>query len=168
MKDQEITKVLQIIKDAEEERKRKEARTLHGYICHSVCKNTFMSATPEELRSRCSVCQLPAEIKALEEKAKSVNTNCFFFVRDKTNGTIHQVGTDRHDSVWVDNEGQLHYANLQNGDGCWNDSHNDNRMGYEFMPSQYGVMEGCQDCSMACDLAGELRQPCEKYRGRFY
>lgn len=40
------------------------------------------------------------------------------FVRDKYTGNIHKVGDDPHDSLYVDDEGTLHYSNLQNGDGC--------------------------------------------------
>ena len=38
------------------------------------------------------------------------------WVRDKSNGHIHQVGTDVHDSIeFLD--GHVHYVNLQNGCG---------------------------------------------------
>lgn len=58
------------------------------------------------------------------------------YVRDKQTGEIHKVGEDKHDSIWVDLDGTLHYHNLQNGDGCSTDSHNDNRQGYEFIPNE--------------------------------
>ena len=61
-----------------------------------------------------------------------------FYVRDKRNNAIHRVGDDRHDSIWVDMDGTLHYQNLQNGDGCSSDSHKDDRQGYEFVPSDCG------------------------------
>jgi len=67
---------------------------------------------------------------------------CDFYVRDKSNGYIHKVGEDRHDSIWVDSEGTLHYQNLQNGDGCSYNSANDDLQGYEFVPSDCGVIEG--------------------------
>jgi hypothetical protein len=38
------------------------------------------------------------------------------WVRDKSNGHIHQVGTDVHDSL-VMMDGAVHYCNLQNGCG---------------------------------------------------
>ncbi len=38
------------------------------------------------------------------------------WVRDKSNGQIHQVGTDVHDSIEFIC-GQVHYYNLQNGCG---------------------------------------------------
>lgn len=61
-----------------------------------------------------------------------------FYVRDKSSGIAHKVGTDKHDSIWVDSDGTLHYQNLQNGDGCSYRSHYDERQGYEFVPSEYG------------------------------
>lgn len=67
---------------------------------------------------------------------------CDFYVKDKTDGRIHKVGTDRHDSIWVDSEGTLHYQNLQNGDGCSCKSAIDELQGYEFMPSDCGMIEG--------------------------
>lgn len=44
--------------------------------------------------------------------------NTDIYVRDKYTGDIHRVGDDPHDSLYVDDEGTLHYYNLQNGDGC--------------------------------------------------
>ena len=46
----------------------------------------------------------------------SVLTN--LYVRDKYSGTIHRIGNDPHDMLYVDNYGTVHYQNLQNGDGC--------------------------------------------------
>lgn len=63
---------------------------------------------------------------------------CEFYVRDKETGRIHKVGTDQHDSIWVDATGELHYRNMQNGDGCSGKSALDNGCGYEFVPSEYG------------------------------
>lgn len=48
------------------------------------------------------------------------------WVRDKYDGTIHQVGTDVHDSITT-LDGKIVYYNLQNGDG----SGFDNDSGYE-------------------------------------
>lgn len=39
------------------------------------------------------------------------------WVRDKSTGDIHQVGTDIHDSVVGMDNGMPTYYNLQNGDG---------------------------------------------------
>ena len=38
------------------------------------------------------------------------------WVKDKYNGIIHQVGTDKHDSITT-MDGKIVYENLQNGDG---------------------------------------------------
>ena len=40
------------------------------------------------------------------------------FVKDITTGRIHQVGTDRHDSLMIV-DGGLYYYNLQNGEGTY-------------------------------------------------
>lgn len=48
------------------------------------------------------------------------------WVKDKTNGRIHQVGTDVHDSFEFLN-GRVEYYNLQNGDGTGEGG------GYEFI-----------------------------------
>ena len=33
-------------------------------------------------------------------------------------GTIRRIGDNCHDQLTIDDEGRLHYYNLQNGDGC--------------------------------------------------
>jgi hypothetical protein len=63
------------------------------------------------------------------------------YVRDKSTGKTHKVGSDMHDGLWVDSNGTVHYQNLQNGDGCNANSHNDTYAGYEFMPSDFGALE---------------------------
>ena len=63
-----------------------------------------------------------------------------FYVRDKYTGRIHRVGEDGHDSVWVDSNGTLHFFNLQNGDGCGENSIFDEEAGYEFCPSDNGCI----------------------------
>lgn len=71
-------------------------------------------------------------------------THCDFYVRDKATGTIHKVGTDQHDSIWVDSAGELHYHNMQNGDGCSGKSRLNDGCGYEFVPSECGEMDNTQ------------------------
>lgn len=63
-----------------------------------------------------------------------------FYVKDKVDGSVHRVGDDRHDSIWVDSNGTLHYQNLQNGDGCSSNSHYDDKQGYEFVPCNCGEL----------------------------
>lgn len=38
------------------------------------------------------------------------------YVLDKQSGRIHRIGDDRHDSLTV-MDGEIHYHNMQNGDG---------------------------------------------------
>ena len=44
------------------------------------------------------------------------------WVKDMYSGSVHEVGTNRHDSlvVW---DGRLEYENLQNGDGTCGDGY---------------------------------------------
>lgn len=72
------------------------------------------------------------------------------YVRDKYSGRIHRVGDDVHDSFWVDENGTLHYHNMQNGDGCAGyksvnqdktvDNPDEYRFGYEFVPMMDGEL----------------------------
>lgn len=42
-------------------------------------------------------------------------------VKDKTNGKIHIVGAYTHDTLDINENGQVHYYNLQNGEGTAGD-----------------------------------------------
>lgn len=66
---------------------------------------------------------------------------CDFYVRDKTSGWVHRVGENVHDGIWVDGTGLLHYMNLQNGDGCSGRSKNNDACGYEFVSSEWGIID---------------------------
>ena len=61
------------------------------------------------------------------------------YVRDKWSGRIHRVGDDQHDQLTIWEDGNLHYYNLQNGDGCNTRCHGEG-YGYEFVPNvdEYG------------------------------
>ena len=39
------------------------------------------------------------------------------YIRDNTNGNIHEYGTNQHDALILQDDGSLHYQNLQNGCG---------------------------------------------------
>ena len=39
------------------------------------------------------------------------------YVRDNTNGKVHEYGTSQHDALILQDDGSLHYQNLQNGCG---------------------------------------------------
>ena len=81
------------------------------------------------------------------------------YIRDKYSGMTHRIGDDRHDMIYVDDEGTIHYSNLQNGDGCigyksvnketisdkypakdWGKRKDEYTYGYEFIPNlnEYG------------------------------
>lgn len=76
------------------------------------------------------------------------------YIRDKYSGRIHRVGDNPHDMLTVDDEGTVHYSNLQNGDGCtgyrsvnretlkdkypdrnWGEREKEFTSGYEFVPN---------------------------------
>lgn len=80
-------------------------------------------------------------LKHGEQEKEWSNTD--IFVRDKPTGIIHKVGTDQHDSLWVDSNGTVHFHNLQNGDGCGANSilESVDESGYEFCPSDYGKID---------------------------
>ena len=81
------------------------------------------------------------------------------YIRDKYCNTIHKIGDNPHDCLMVDDEGTVHYYNLQNGDGCigymsvnretladkypdrnWGERAGEFTSGYEFVPNtnEYG------------------------------
>ncbi len=39
------------------------------------------------------------------------------YIRDNTDGHVHEYGTNPHDSLILQEDGSLHYHNLQNGEG---------------------------------------------------
>ena len=55
------------------------------------------------------------------------------YIRDKQTGLMHRVGDDIHDMLTINDEGQLCYRNLQNGDGCRT---GESGGGYEFVPNE--------------------------------
>ena len=57
------------------------------------------------------------------------------YVRDKWSGEIHRVGDDQHDQLTIWKDGNLHYYNLQNGDGCSTGDTLRDGCGYEFVPN---------------------------------
>ena len=86
---------------------------------------------------RASEEELEQEIKKQIERSKArkrhCNTNvmpyCFpmIWVKDKCTGYEHLYGTDSHDSLYIDHNGNLQYYNLQNGEGTGEGG------GYEFV-----------------------------------
>lgn len=41
------------------------------------------------------------------------------FVKDNTTGKVHEVGTNVHDSLWLNDDGSIHYYNMQIGEGTY-------------------------------------------------
>lgn len=54
----------------------------------------------------------------------------FIYVKDKETGYIHIVGTDQHDRLYLDDDGNIQYMNLQNGGTTEED--------YEFVLDEQG------------------------------
>ena len=81
------------------------------------------------------------KLEKLEEHGRiPVSGLTDIYVRDKWSGGIHRVGDDQHDQLTIWNDGQLHYYNLQNGDGCSTGDTPRDQSGYEFVPNvdEYG------------------------------
>ena len=76
------------------------------------------------------------------------------WIRNKYTGHVHRIGDDSHDCLMVDDEGTVHYHNLQCGDGCtgyksinketladrypdhdWGKRSSEYTFGYEFVPN---------------------------------
>ena len=77
------------------------------------------------------------------------------WIRNKYTGHVHKIGDDPHDCLTVDEEGTVHYHNLQCGDGCvgyksvnkqtiadeypdteWGEREDEYCYGYEFVPNE--------------------------------
>lgn len=99
------------------------------------------------------------------------------FIKDRYSGRIHRIGEDRHDSMYVDNEGTVHYYNLQNGDGCpgyksaeaktnkeaypetdWGDRADEYVYGYEFVTCP----KECQYCQIDPCVEEKVRETKEE------
>lgn len=95
---------------------------------------------------------------ALDALKRRMFTN--LYIRDKYSGSVHRVGDNVHDMLYVDDEGTVHYCNMQNGDGCvgyksvnretlaqrypdtdWKSRREELVYGYEFVPNlnEYGA-----------------------------
>ena len=55
------------------------------------------------------------------------------YVRDREDGTVHRVGDDHHDHLYVDLNGIVQYENLHNGDGTMCGTFHEEKAGYEFV-----------------------------------
>lgn len=68
------------------------------------------------------------------------NCLCDLYVIDKHSRRIHRIGTDHHDSLVVFSDGEIHYRNLQNGDG--GTAKDEEGMGYVILKSDCGYLVG--------------------------
>lgn len=93
-----------------------------------------------------------------------MNFKTDIFVKDRYTGRIHRVGDDPHDSLYVDEKGNVHYYNLQNGEGCgknskkvktlaekypdmdWGERANEFTHGFEFVTCR----KECEYCTEEC------------------
>jgi len=66
------------------------------------------------------------------------NGLCDLYVLDKTDRTIHRVGEGSHDSLTAYAQDEVHYCNMQNGDGGGVDSDSD--YGYVILKSDNGYL----------------------------
>lgn len=103
--------------------------------------------------------------KVFEEVEQgTAHTN--LYVRDRYHNTVHRIGDDVHDHLYVDDDGTVHFENMQNGDGCigynslerttigekypnveWENGRDKELCyGYEFVPCNLD----CQYCKKKC------------------
>lgn len=81
------------------------------------------------------------------------------YLRDNMTGTIHEYGTDQHDSLILQEDGSLHYENLQNGCGTMFPEE-----GYSFCRSDGGdpredEVVKCGDDDPILDVGGDSWSP---------
>lgn len=85
------------------------------------------------------------------------------YIKDRHSGLIHKIGTNRHDSLSVTDEGTVTYENLQNGDGCIGYASklaDKDTFGYEFVTSESGMPESGTPCP---SCGSYMLQPLDKY-----
>lgn len=59
-------------------------------------------------------------------------------------GTIRRIGDNQHDMLTIDEEGNLMYRNLQNGDGCiLGGARSNDECFYEFVPNKDNYGYNC-------------------------
>ncbi len=96
-----------------------------------------------EIKAHDSDVTLHSWIKSWRGRMKTLveqlphNSLCDLWIRDKSSGRVHKIGTNSHDMLSVDDNGTVRYHNLQNGDGCPGYRGDDEALyGYEFVPNQ--------------------------------
>jgi len=91
-------------------------------------------------------------------------------VRDKLTGREHVVGTDSHDTLFIDKEtGGIHYYNLQNGEGTRGDyefvgvdTEYDPDPQIEFVTFDKLIELYKQNIAMSCEQEREIRDMLKK------
>lgn len=71
------------------------------------------------------------------------------YIRDNTNGIVHKYGENQHDSLMLQDDGSIHYYNLQTGCGTMFQEE-----GYSFCRSDGRVPETCGICDAYLDIGG--------------
>jgi len=82
------------------------------------------------------------------------NTLSRLFVLDKSDGRIHRIGDERHDSLCV-MDGEIHYHNMQNGDG----GTTEDKEGYGYV-----ILKTMDGCIGSKDLAVYGYAPDERFK----
>lgn len=102
-------------------------------------RDAFIDVLSEELSEDPDNNRLNRILEAADAYAESLrmeHTNTSLYVREKQDGRVHRIGTDNHDHLTISDDGQLHYLNLQNGDGCRTGEPIKSWEGYEFVPNE--------------------------------
>ena len=107
-------------------------------VLDAVVKLMLYYTGPEHTDGYWALHKIYDNIKKLPEER---SRTCDFYVKDKTSGQVHRVGSNVHDGIWVDGMGMLHYQNMQNGDGCSGYSALNDECGYEFVSSDFGEID---------------------------
>ena len=102
--------------------------------------------TPEFWQKKRDIDALRFIISCLEEYQETGECNrihhslCNLYVMDKHDKRIHRIGKEDHDSLVVFSDGEIHYYNLQNGDG--GTAKDEEGMGYVILKSDCGYLVG--------------------------
>ena len=71
------------------------------------------------------------------------------YLKDNTDGHIHEYGTNQHDSLVLQDDGSLHYYNLQNGCGTMFPEE-----GYSFCMEDGTIPTWDEECEPYIDIGG--------------
>ena len=74
------------------------------------------------------------------------------YVKDNTNGEVHEYGTNQHDSLIVQEDGSLHYLNFQS---CTGTCHPEEGYSFCLKNGQLPPWGAVEDMENYIDIAGE-------------